>query len=207
MKGKFIVIEGGDGAGKDTQVDLLRTRFQDENVLFVRDPGSTEMGEMLRQEVLHNKRIVREAELFLYLASRAQLVHEKILPALESGQNVICHRFDLSTIAYQVYGRQRQELQEFVKGMSDFALGGTQPDLVVYLDCPPEVGLKRVAESGQTIDRFESEKLAFHERVREGYLANIGQYEHVTIDATRPVDQVYDEVEKAVLNAMSLTGA
>ena len=100
--GTFIVFEGGDGAGKDTQIELLHTKFDPARFVFVRDPGSTEIGQKLREIVLHDKRIARTAELLIYLAARVQLAEEKIRPALERGINVISNRFDLSTIAYQI---------------------------------------------------------------------------------------------------------
>jgi dTMP kinase len=195
-RGKFIVIEGGDGAGKDTQIDLLKGNLPEEKFLFVRDPGSTEIGLALREIVLHNKQVSRPAELLMYLASRVQLAEEKIKPALERGIHVISNRFDLSTIAYQIYGRERHDLLEFVKQLSNFALGGLRPDLVILLDCPPSVGLARIAEKEH--DRFESEKLAFHERVYEGYRKHIGDYSHKSIDATRTPEDVHKEVLEAV---------
>jgi len=198
MKGTFIVIEGGDGAGKDTQVDLLKETLGEEHFLFVHDPGSTEIGLRLRETVLRDKRVTCSAELLIYLAARAQMVEERIKPALEEGIHVISNRFDLSTIAYQIYGRQRTDLLEFFKGVSDFARGGLIPDLLIFLDCPPEVGLRRTVESGKELDRFEEEKLAFHERVYAGYQKHIADYMHVRIDATATAKEVHEEVLKVV---------
>ncbi len=196
--GRFIVFEGGDGAGKDTQIELLRAEIErrgdSAKYLFVRDPGSTEIGTRLREIVLHDKRVSRTAELLMYLAARVQLAEEKIRPALEAGITVISNRFDLSTIAYQIYGRERLELLSFVKQMSEYALGGVRPDTVLLLDCPPDIGLRRAAQAGE-LDRFEQEKLAFHDRVRAGYHAHIAEYPvHHVIDATRSVDEVHREV-------------
>jgi len=204
QRGKFIVFEGGEGAGKDTQIELLRARFEASGVsdeyVFVRDPGSTEIGTKLREIVLHDKHVARTAELLMYLAARVQLAEEKIRPAIEAGKHVISNRFDLSTIAYQIYGRERLELLSFVKQMSEYALGGVRPDIVVLLDCAPEVGLARAAQAG-ALDRIESEKLAFHERVRAGYHAHIGEYpQHFIIDATQDVDSV----ARSIANALSL---
>lgn len=200
--GKFIVFEGGDGAGKDTQIELLRARLEREGTIdqyvFVRDPGSTEIGTKLREIVLHDRRVARTAELLMYLAARVQLAEEKIRPALEAGITVISNRFDLSTIAYQIYGRQRLELLTFVKQMSEYALGGVRPDVVVLLDCPPELGLRRAAKAG-ALDRFETEKIAFHERVRAGYHAHVHEYpEYHVIDATQSTEAVASEVARAL---------
>jgi dTMP kinase len=134
----------------------------------------------------------------MYLAARVQLAEERIRPALEAGVSVISNRFDLSTIAYQIYGRERLDLLTFVRSMSEFALGGVRPDVVILLDLPPEVGLRRAAQVGSP-DRFESEKVAFHERVRSGYHAHITEYpEHHIIDATRAIEDVHAEVRTAL---------
>jgi dTMP kinase len=201
-RGQFIVFEGGEGAGKDTQIELLRMRLEVEGALdryvFVRDPGSTEIGTKLREIVLHDKRVARTAELLMYLAARVQLAEEKIRPALEAGVTVISNRFDLSTIAYQIYGRERLELLSFVKQMSEYALGGVRPDVVVLLDCAPEVGLARAAQAG-ALDRIESEKLAFHERVRAGYHAHVHEYpSHYIIDASQSEEEVATTVTRAL---------
>jgi dTMP kinase len=193
-RGRFIVFEGGDGSGKDTQIELLKKHLGEEGYVFVRDPGSTDIGMKLREIVLHDKKVARTAELLMYLAARVQLAEEKIRPAIESGKMVISNRFDLSTIAYQIYGRERLELLSFVKQMSEYALGGVRPDVVMLLDCPPDIALRRAASAGE-LDRFEQEKLAFHERVRAGYHAHIHEYpEHYVIDATQSVEEVHLEV-------------
>jgi dTMP kinase len=198
MKRRFIVFEGGDGAGKDTQIAMLEKYLVEKGVreqyVFVRDPGSTEIGTQLREIVLHDARVSRTAELLMYLAARVQLAHERIRPALEAGKVVVSNRFDLSTIAYQIYGRERLELLTFVKQMSEYALGGIRPDTVLLLDCPPDVGLRRAKAAGE-LDRFEEEKLSFHERVRQGYHAHIAEYpEHHIIDATVDVHLVHEQV-------------
>lgn len=203
MRGKFIVIEGGDGAGKDTQIALLKKEFGEERFLFVKDPGSTDIGTAIRQIVLHNEIVAKDTELLLYLAARAQMVAEKILPALFAGKHVISNRFSQSTIAYQIHGRERTETYDTVKVMSDFACGGLRPDLLVYLDCPPETGLQRVHQTEETIDRFEREKIAFHERVRTGYLEHLAEYNHVTINALLPIDEVFVKVKQAIATLTS----
>lgn len=196
-KGKFIVFEGGDGAGKDTQIDLLKSKVSADRYVFVRDPGSTVVGEQLRNLVLFDKHIARPTEMLLYLAIRAQMVAEKIIPALEAGKNVVSNRFDLSTIAYQVYGREREQNLDFVRKVSDFANEHVRPDLIVYLDCPPSVGIERTM-AAKKIDRFEAEKLAFHERVTAGYKKHLVDYPHVIIDATRSIEEVHQDVIRAL---------
>ena len=203
MRGKFIVIEGGDGAGKDTQINLLKKELGEEQFLFVKDPGSTDIGMQIREIVLHNEAVAKPTETLLYLAARAQMVAQIILPALEAGKHVISNRFSQSTVAYQIYGRERLPDYETLKIMSEFAVGEAQPDMLIYLDIEPEEGLRRVHQTEETIDRFEREQLAFHERVREGYLAHLAEYNHVQIDAAKPVEEVFKEVLERVRSVTS----
>ena len=191
------MFEGGDGAGKDTQIELLRAKVNPDEYVFVRDPGSTEIGEQLRTLVLFDKRIAKPAEMLMYLAIRAQMVVEKIQPALEAGKIVISNRFDLSTIAYQVYGRERPQHLAFVQKISAFANEDTRPDLVVYLDCPPDIGIARTM-AAKKLDRFEEEKITFHERVLAGYKKHITDYPHVIIDASRSIEDVHADVLRAL---------
>lgn len=204
MRGKFIVIEGGDGAGKDANIELLKRDFPSENIVWVRDPGGTEISDRIREITQHGQHLSREAELFLFLASRAQLVNEVILPALESGKHVISNRFDLSTVAYQIYGRERLFMKDALLSMSKVARGDATPDLMVLLDVPPEEGLIRAAQRKEKTTRFEAEALAFHARVHEGYRAHVGDYPlHRIIDASRPLAEVYLDVQAAVGNVLS----
>ena len=197
-KGLFIVLEGGDGSGKDTQVALLQKELAAE-YLFVRDPGSTEIGTKIREIVLHDERVAYQTELLMYLAARVQLAEECIKPALEKGTHVISQRFDLSTIAYQIYGRERHDLLAFVKDMSAYALGGLVPDLLIFLDCSPEEGIRRVHAMEAAPDRFEREHIAFHERVYEGYKQHLNDYpHHIVVDARKPKGDVYQDVLQAI---------
>ncbi len=195
-KGKFIVFEGGDGAGKDTQIDMLRAVVPHDQYLFVKDPGSTDVGLRLRDAVLKSSHMQFGAELLTFLAARAQLVAEKIRPGLESGMTIIANRFDLSTYAYQIHGREHHDALLFVRDAMQFVLQGVTPDVVILLDVPPEVGLRRAAQVHET-DRFEEERLAFHERVREGYLEHVKEYQHHhIIDATLPREEVHVTIRK-----------
>lgn len=195
-RGKFIVIEGGDGAGKDTQIDLLKKEFgKRKDVIFTRDPGGTKLGMELRQALQHGENISHEAEMLLFLASRAQLVNEVIVPSVEKGVHVISNRFDPSTIAYQIYGRKRTHLQEMVKAVSSYANINVVPDLVVLLDVTPSVGLSRTRTRGEKLSRFEQEELDFHERVRQGYRAAVKDYPNVVvINADESVETVARQV-------------
>lgn len=177
-RGSFVTFEGPEGSGKSTQSARLVKRLQEIGieVLSTREPGGTPTGEMLR-DILQNDKsgegIVPETEVLLFAASRAQLVHNVILPALERGAWAVSDRFVDSTTAYQGYGRGFDI--ECILEINAFAIGLAVPDLTILLDVSVEDSLKRLrernAERGQADDRFEREDAEFHGRVRDGYLA------------------------------------
>ena len=169
MKGLFITLEGGDGAGKSTQIRNIERFFTEKGLVVVhtREPGGTQIGEKLRDILLdnHNSEMTAVTEMMIYAASRAQHVREKIIPALERGEVVICDRFVDSSVAYQAYGR---ELGDMVAEVNKHATGGLKPDITFWLDIDPEAGKARAAKAGE-LDRLELEKMDFHYRVYEGY--------------------------------------
>ena len=166
----FIVFEGGEGCGKSTQTRALYRRLSKDGfgAILTREPGGTRLGERERRHLKQTgeTRISPIAELFLIATARAQLVSEVIRPELEEGKTVICDRFTPSTLAYQGYGRGLDT--DAIRHVNDIATDGMSPDLIVLLDVPVEEGLGR--KKGKEKDRFESESLAFHTRVRRGYL-------------------------------------
>lgn len=200
------MIEGGDGAGKDTQVELLKKEFYGESFVYTRDPGGTELGTAIREMLQYGtESISHDAELFLFLASRAQLVHEIIRPTLEAGKNVISTRFDLSTLAYQLNARERTDSAEFLLQASSLARGGLTPDLTVLLDVPSHDALSRLSARGEKLTRFEKETEAFHEKVRQGYLAAAKDYPNVVVvDASRWIGEVYADVKAAVSKTLGV---
>jgi len=163
------VLEGGEGAGKTTQARLLSRWLEERGVphTLAREPGGTPVGEAVRRVVLDDPglEVPPETELFLILAARAALVRQVVRPALERGEVVVADRFDLSTFAYQGYGRGLP-LDE-VRQMNAFATGGLRPDLYVVLDIAVEEGLRR--QGDRAGDRIEGEGRAFRVLVREGY--------------------------------------
>ncbi len=171
-RGRFIVLEGGEGAGKSTQAALLGAWLDELGVphLVTREPGGTAVGEAVRSVVLARTdlEMPAESELFLYLASRAAFVRDIVRPALEAGRTVVADRFDLSTLAYQGYGR-RLRLAD-VRAAISLATGGLVPDLYLYIDLPVAVGAARQRDEGKAPDRIEREGGGFLGRVREGYL-------------------------------------
>jgi dTMP kinase len=173
----FMSLEGGEGAGKSTLLRFIETYLAERNyqVLVTREPGGSFLGEEIREMVLHHKRgepIVPMAELLLFLAARAQHIETLIKPALKEKKVVICDRFTDSTIAYQAYARGLD--LKLVKDLCFRAASGIEPGLTLYLDVPPEIGIKRAANRNTKIeakeDRIEEEALDFHQKVRDGFL-------------------------------------
>ena len=206
---RLISFEGGDGSGKTTQLKLLEKHrsAHGQTCLGTREPGGTALGEMIRQLLLEagKEEISFPTELFLYLADRAQHVQEVIRPALASGIIVLCDRFTDSTLAYQGYGRGVD--LDMLRRLNEVASPGITPDLTFLLDCPVEVGLSRTAQrivnqtSGKRReDRFEREKVEFHERVRAGFLelARAEPKRIVILDASRAIQEVHEEIRKIV---------
>ena len=196
MRGLFITLEGGDGAGKSTQIRNI-TRFFEERGLVVvhtREPGGTQISEKLRDILLDksNSEMSPVTEMLIYAAARAQHVREFVMPALERGEVVICDRFVDSTIAYQAYGR---ELGSMVAEVNRHATGGLDPDITFWLDIDPEAGRARASKAGD-LDRLELEKLDFHYRVYEGYrkIAEADPERVRRVDASRSVDEIRDDI-------------
>lgn len=177
----FITLEGGEGVGKTTQQALLAERLQREGYACVstREPGGTALGRALREILLHGDPLTPLAELLLYAADRAEHVNKVIAPALAVGQVVICDRFTDSTLAYQGYGRGLN--LEQIRQLNHLATGGLQPQLTLWLDLAPEVGLAR----SRLGDKLEQERLEFHRRVHQGFqtLAAAEPQRIVRIDA------------------------
>ena len=190
--GTFIVIEGGDGAGKSRLQAALGERLRSEGreVVLTREPGGTELGERIRELVLAH-RSVGDAltELLLFEAARAHLVATVVRPALERGAGVICDRFAASSVAYQGFGRGLG--RALVEQANALATGGLAPDLTLLLDLPVEIGLQRRAGDGG-VNHFDSEAAAFHERVRSGFLelARDGGESWCLIDAAQEFEAV-----------------
>ncbi len=191
----FITFEGGEGCGKSTHSGLLLKKLEQQNipVILTHEPGGTALGDELRK-ALKRKRgsfVSPQAELFLVAASRAQLVAEVIRPALEEGKVVICDRFTHSTIVYQGYGRGLDFTA--IQMVNNMATRNLNPDLVIFLDIPPEQGLAR---KQNLKDRFELEDLSFHQRVRAGYVKlSAANPDHwLVIDASLPKEKVAETI-------------
>ena len=206
--GSFITFEGPDGSGKTSQLQLAVAWLKTLGIplLVTREPGGTPIGEEIRK-LLHDTRnteMSSEAEILLYSASRAQHVAEIILPALKEGKVVLCDRFYDSTYAYQGYGRGLP--MESLQLITRFATQNLTPDLTVYLDIAPEIGIQRRERGGDVLNRLDREALAFHQRVRDGYLnliqANPGRWR--SIDASGTIDEIHSVVRKVLKKALDI---
>lgn len=207
MRGVFITLEGPEGSGKTTHAAGLTGRFRElgYEVVCPREPGGTPTGEAIRDILQHDvagEPISDRSEVFLFSASRAQLVRNVILPALERGACVVCDRFADSTTAYQAYGRGLDV--ETVLSINSFAIGTAVPDRTVLFDLDVKAGFERVSErndrENRAHDRIEREEIQFHERVRAGYLdlaaKNPDRFRVINADA--PESEVAEALWRAV---------
>lgn len=199
----FITFEGPEGCGKTTQMNLLAPflRQQGFRVLTTREPGGTPIGEAIRAILLDpaNTDMEPTSEFLLFSAARAQHVVQVIRPHLATGGIVLCDRFADSSLAYQGYGH-RQDLKD-LRLISRYATGGLVPDASLYLDIPVEVGLRRkLAGNGDAWDRMEQKEIAFHRRVRAGYVAMAAEQPDrwIVVDAAGDVNEVQDAIQQRI---------
>ncbi len=205
--GFFVSFEGGDGAGKTTQLRLLGAWVHDalgREVVLTREPGGTELGQMLRSAVLHGDHVDPRTEALLYATDRAHHVHSVVRPALERGAVVLTDRYLDSSVAYQGNGRDLGE--EEVERLSLWAAGGLLPDLTVLLDLDPSAGLSRLTGAPDRLERAGDD---FHRRTRQAFLRRA---EHdptgrwLVLDGARPVDDVQRDIRARVATALGLPG-
>ena len=197
-KGYFITFEGADGCGKTTQIELLNNFLNQKGIetLMTLEPGATDLGKNLRQILLHyEKPVSDEAEMFMYLADRAQHTQMVIKPALEDNKIVLCDRYTDSTVAYQGYGRGTDIEQ--INTLNEIATKGLKSDLTLLFDVESEVAQSRL---GKTKDRLESQGMEFHKKVREGYIdiarKNPSRVKIVNANAT--IEEVFSNVKEIV---------
>jgi dTMP kinase len=196
--GLFITVEGIDGSGKSTQIDLMKDYIQGKgfDVVLTREPGGTKISEKIRAIILdlENSEMGAITEMLLYAAARAQLVSEIIKPAIENGKIVICDRFIDSSYVYQGFGRGID--LDIIKNVNDEAMGGIVPNITFFFDVNPEIALKRrISATG--MDRIEKEKMEFHFRVYSGYkkLASLYPQRIKLIDGSKSVEEVFCDVK------------
>lgn len=197
-KGLFITLEGPEGAGKTTVIDMLLNYYQEKNLQIIktREPGGIPISEKIRNIILDPNHTEMDArtEALLYAAARRQHLVEKVVPALNDGAIVLCDRFIDSSLAYQGYARgvDMDEIWE----INQFAIGDIMPELTIYFDLDPRIGLARINNTNdREINRLDLETIEFHERVQEGYYKVIEKFPEriMKVDASKPLEQVLED--------------
>lgn len=209
-KGIFITFEGGEACGKSTQIRLLKEFIDKElnqnDFLFVREPGGTKIGEKLRELILNfeDEKPEPMTELLMFYASRYQNVKQNILPALEKGKIVIADRFYDSTLAYQGGARKIMDINELYK-FNRLIIGDLSPDLTFYFKLPPEEAFKRKTKD-IVLDRIEKEGIEFHREVAKGYdfIASLEPNRFVTIDASLSPEKIFEIVKENLLKKIEI---
>lgn len=207
----FITFEGIEGCGKSTQIKFLAEylRIQGQEVLLTREPGGCSIADQIRSMLLDaaNREMVPVTELMLYASARAQHVAEVIQPALKRQTLVLCDRFSDATRAYQAFGRGIE--RQTIETLNSLACSGLDPDVTVLLDCPVEVGLQRARQriegsSGPREERFELESLAFHQKVRDGYLQLAAEepQRFIVIDAQGTPEQIAERIQGEIVRRL-----
>lgn len=221
----FISFEGGEGSGKSTQAAILHNRLwgRDISAILIHEPGSTPLGDHLRDYLVRKPRLSVKAELLLFEAARAEVVASEIIPSLEQGLSVVADRFEASTVAYQGWGRKID--LSVIEYLNLFATGGRFPDLTFLLDIDPVIALKRIGEPQLTFSfaqdetqeagrfdkagarRFEDQPLAFHRRIRRGFLslAKADPRRWVMIDGNLTSEAISECVWKHVLVRLGIS--
>ena len=206
MKKRFITFEGGDGTGKTTIINKLASELESlgYEILKSREPGGSKISEQIRNVILSvdNTEMDYMTEALLYAASRRQHLVEIIKPAINSGKIVICDRYVDSSLAYQGYARGLgiSEVYE----INNYAIGGFFPDLTIYIDIDPEIGISRIKNNNRDMDRLDLERIDFHNQVREGYLKVSKMFpERIkVINGNQTIDEIYNEIRKIILEEL-----
>ncbi|MFJ7978599.1 dTMP kinase [Peribacillus sp. JNUCC 23] len=203
-RGIFITFEGPEGAGKTTVLHKLGEVLADVGyqMVITREPGGIPISEQIREVILNKDNTVMDGrtEALLYAAARRQHLVEKVMPALDRGVIVLCDRFIDSSLAYQGYARGLS-IDEVYK-MNQFAIAGVMPDLTIYFDIDPDLGLQRVhSNQEREVNRLDMEELQFHEKVREGYQIIMERFRErfYVVDAAQPLDIVVDKTMRKVI--------
>jgi dTMP kinase len=198
-RGIFITLEGPDGAGKTTIAHMLAEKF--ENTMLTREPGGIDIAEQIRRVILAKENITMDprTEALLYAAARRQHLVEKVKPALKQGKMVLCDRFVDSSLAYQGYARGLGVDEVF--SINQFAIGDMMPELTIYFDIDPELGLSRISKNqGREVNRLDLESLDFHQKVHEGYQLLLERFPEriIKIDASGSLENVLQDAVKAI---------
>lgn len=208
-KGFIISLEGGEGAGKTTILNLLIEWLEKQKIdyLTTREPGGVKISEKIRDLLLDQEHTEMDArtEALLFAAARRQHLVQKVLPALEANKVVIFDRYVDSSLVYQ--GHVRGISIEEVYKLNEFAIEGILPDVTLYFDLDPKIGLQRIAEGNREVNRLDLEHFSFHEKVREGYLLLKDRFDRFkVIDASLSIEEVFNQVKEEIQKAGILNG-
>ncbi len=201
MRGKFITVEGGEGVGKSSNIEIIANGLRERGIecIVTREPGGTPLAEEIREVLIkrRDEKVCPDTELLLMFAARAQHLNEKILPALDAGTWVVCDRFTDATYAYQSGGRQLPA--EKVANLEPFVQGNLRPDVTLLLDAPIEIGMSRACKRAE-LDRFEEEKIGFFNRVRDNYLerAKADPERFIVLDASQTLEAVQADLSNTL---------
>ena len=208
-KGKFIIFEGGEGSGKSTMIEKTFKWLNDNNIncIKTREPGGIKISEKIREVILDNDNVEMDSrtEALLYAAARRQHLVEKVIPALNDGIVVLCDRFIDSSLAYQGHARGIG-IDEIMK-INEFAIDGYMPDLSIFFDIEPNLGLERILmDNNREVNRLDKEKMEFHTLVREGYnlVYNMNKDRIVKIDASKSIEDVFSNVKKIISKELNM---
>lgn len=198
----FIVLDGGEGAGKGTQMRFLKGLLGEEDTVFTLEPGGTPLGQEIRNTLLKSKNGVgasAKTQFALFWADRADHMDRVVLPALRAGKNVISDRGDSSTFAYQIFGKLNHSLADLFWSVRDFYLREAFPDHYIFLDIDPVLGLTRKVAQPEEVNHFELQTIDFHQRVRSGFKVFLERVPHTVIDASRPVAEVSQQLRLSLI--------
>lgn len=197
MRGKFIAIEGVDGAGKTTVITHLQSVFNDGSVIFTREPGGTKIGSLIRG-ILTNEPMDPMSEILLFYADRREHLLNVVLPALAKGTHVITDRFEASTFAYQLVGHEHMEHEPLFSYLSKEVVGDVHPDHYILIDVPTEVAAARMSLRPGDQSKFDAMDRAFHQRTRDGYRTFFAARSHTVVDGSKKTEDACRAVEDAV---------
>lgn len=200
-KGLFMVLEGGEGSGKSSAVEWLKEQLSPEEFLFTREPGGVENAEEIREVVLKKRESPLDTltHLLLFEAARREHMTKKILPTLAKGTHVICDRFSASTYGYQIVAGEGGAYEALFKTIDDTVREGHHPDLTIFLDLDPAVGIARKVGSNEELNAFDEQELVFHEKVRTGIRSYIKDINHRVVDASKTREEVRSEIKSIIV--------
>jgi dTMP kinase len=204
MRGKFIVLEGGEGAGKSSALSWLRTELSHDEFVFTREPGGTPNAEEIRNTIIAHREDDLDplTQLLLFEAARREHVLRTIMPSLALGKHVISDRFSAATYAYQVIAAERPELKEFFDLIDANVCDGCAPDHTLFLDIDPEIGIRRKEGSGDRLNVFDEKDIAFHNRVRVGMNEYFKGRSYTAIDASQDQQTVREHIKRIILSVV-----